>query len=540
MPYRINPFSGELDLVLGPGEGTGATDFATDSGSASPTGSGVITLSGGTGINTSGASSTVTINLDDPVVVDNGGTGQTSLTDGAILIGDGSNPVELIGPLTDGQLLIGDTAGVSPVAANLTAGTGITITNGAGSIQIEASSSMAINFDTDSGTATPAANTLNIVGSGLVDTAGASDTVTINVDSPVVVANGGTGATTLTDGGILLGSGSSPITATSQPTNGQLLIGSTGVDPVLGSLTSTGSTITITAGAGTINLETDASVPTQFDSDSGSAVPALGVLDILGGTLLSTSGATNTITVNADDNVVGSVSTDGSAATPASNAFTIAGGTGCATSGSGSTVTIDLDASVPTSFPTDSGTATPSGNSLTVAGGTLLNTSGSGSTVTVNADDSVVGTVGSDSGTATPSSNNFDIVGTGGITTSGATDTITIDGSAISDFDWNVETGTSATMAVNNGYIANNASTVTFTLPDTAAVGDEVRVTSIQAAWSIAQNAGETIYFGDQSTTTGAGGSMTSTDTRDAVHLVCVVANTDWQVLSSIGNLTIV
>ena len=107
-------------------------------------------------------------------------------------------------------------------------------------------------------------------------------------------------------------------------------------------------------------------------------------------------------------------------------------------------------------------------------------------------------------------------------------------------FTWNVETGTSANMAVNNGYIANNAGTVTFTLPDSAAVGDIVRVTSIQAAWSIAQNAGETIYFGSSSTTTGVGGSLTSTDTRDAIELVCVVANTDWQALSSIGNITIV
>lgn len=140
MPYKYNPFIGELDFVLGPGGGTASIEFATDAGTANPTGAGVITFTGGTGINTAGAGSTVTINLDDPVIVDNGGTGRTSLTDGAILVGDGTNAVEQIGPLTDGQLLIGDTAGVSPVAATLTAGAGVSIVNGAGSITISSTS----------------------------------------------------------------------------------------------------------------------------------------------------------------------------------------------------------------------------------------------------------------------------------------------------------------------------------------------------------------------------------------------------------------
>jgi len=77
----------------------------------------------------------------------------------------------------------------------------------------------------------------------------------VSVAGTLVVANGGTGATTLTDGGILLGSGTGVITATGQPTNGQLLIGSTGADPVLTTLASSGGTVTITNTAGGINLE---------------------------------------------------------------------------------------------------------------------------------------------------------------------------------------------------------------------------------------------------------------------------------------------
>jgi hypothetical protein len=68
------------------------------------------------------------------------------------------------------------------------------------------------------------------------------------------VPNGGTGATSLTDGGVLLGSGTGAITATAQPTDGQLLIGSTGTDPVLATLTA-GTNISITNAAGSITID---------------------------------------------------------------------------------------------------------------------------------------------------------------------------------------------------------------------------------------------------------------------------------------------
>lgn len=72
-------------------------------------------------------------------------------------------------------------------------------------------------------------------------------------NSPQTVVEGGTGASTLTDGGILLGSGTSAITATGQPGSGQLLIGSVGVDPVLATLTA-GAGVSIVEGAGSITL----------------------------------------------------------------------------------------------------------------------------------------------------------------------------------------------------------------------------------------------------------------------------------------------
>jgi len=85
-------------------------------------------------------------------------------------------------------------------------------------------------------------------------------TTTPAISGTLNVANGGTGTTTLGDGGILLGSGTGAITATAQPTDGQLVIGSTGADPVLATLSSTGGTVTITNSAGGINLEAAAGV----------------------------------------------------------------------------------------------------------------------------------------------------------------------------------------------------------------------------------------------------------------------------------------
>lgn len=107
---------------------------------------------------------------------------------------------------------------------------------------------------------------------------------------------------------------------------------------------------------------------------------------------------------------------------------------------------------------------------------------------------------------------------------------------------WTVVTGTSQAAAVNNGYIANNAGLVTVTLPATSAVGDTVAVTGINNAtgWKVAQNAGNTIFFGTATTTAGTGGSLASTATRDVVYLVCMTSNATWNVVGSIGNLTVV
>lgn len=118
---------------------------------------------------------------------------------------------------------------------------------------------------------------------------------------------------------------------------------------------------------------------------------------------------------------------------------------------------------------------------------------------------------------------------------------LTVTGEINRVVSWTEVTGTSQSMAVTKGYIANNAGLVTLTLPDTAAVGSIVAVVGQGAGgWKIAQNASEVIHFGSVNTTTGTGGSLASTNRYDCVELICTVANTEWVERNSVGTITIV
>lgn len=106
---------------------------------------------------------------------------------------------------------------------------------------------------------------------------------------------------------------------------------------------------------------------------------------------------------------------------------------------------------------------------------------------------------------------------------------------------WVDVTGTTQAMAVSTGYIADNAGVVTLTLPSTAAQGTVMRIAGNGAGgWLLAQNASQTVKFGNTATTAGVGGSLASTDAGDAIEILCTVANTTWRVISAIGNLTVV
>ncbi|HEB26576.1 MAG TPA: hypothetical protein ENI05_02200, partial [Porticoccus sp.] len=86
--------------------------------------------------------------------------------------------------------------------------------------------------------------------------------VLTSIASPLIVGKGGTGAATLTDHGILLGSGTGAVTPLGAATNGQIPIGSTGADPVLATITGTANQVVSTSGIGTITLSTPQDIHT--------------------------------------------------------------------------------------------------------------------------------------------------------------------------------------------------------------------------------------------------------------------------------------
>ncbi len=118
----------------------------------------------------------------------------------------------------------------------------------------------------------------------------------------------------------------------------------------------------------------------------------------------------------------------------------------------------------------------------------------------------------------------------------------TIDLSAAGGANWNVATVDTA-MTASDGYITKIAipGLLTYTLPVTAVVGTILEITGYSAGlWAIAQGAGQVIHFGNIDTTPGAGGSITATNRYDSIRLLCVTADTEWNVLSSTGVFNIV
>jgi hypothetical protein len=108
-------------------------------------------------------------------------------------------------------------------------------------------------------------------------------------------------------------------------------------------------------------------------------------------------------------------------------------------------------------------------------------------------------------------------------------------------FAWSAapNTTTPITAVANTGYIANYAGTLVYDLPATVAVGAVFKFTGMNTAlgWKVQANTGQTIYFGAQSTT--SGGYLASTAIRDSVEIICIVANTTYNVISGLGNITI-
>lgn len=345
MPYRINAITGELDFVdtstLPPSV---PTSFVTDAGVAVPVANTINFLgTAAQGISSAGVGDTVTYTVADGTTAQKGvarlATNAESIAGALttnIVINPGSLGAKLgaqtakgipygmgsaaalawTAALTDGQLVIGSTAG-NPAAATLSEGTGIDIAIGSNSITISFDSSevpsIATTFAGDSGTATPALNVLTISGGTGLTSSAAGSTVTINLDTPVVVTNGGLGLSSVAQGDLLYGSAANTYSLLNKDTNATRYLSNTGAsnNPAWAQINLsngvTGVLSLINGGTGSNLVDPNADRILFWDDSAGS------VDWLTAGSGLSISGTTITATATGD--VVGPASATDNAIT---------------------------------------------------------------------------------------------------------------------------------------------------------------------------------------------------------------------------------
>lgn len=247
--------------------------------------------------------------------------------------------------------------------------------------------------DDSSTLVTPSAGNIQIAGTvdQIATTAGTAE-ITLSLIGPYTPA-------TYTAHGVLLGEGTSSIVATTAGTNGQLLIGSTGADPAFATLTSSGSTITVTGGANTLNI--DVAAPLNV-AHGGTGLTTVTAHDLLIG---NGTGALTLLAPSATSGVA--LISQGAASNPAYGTVVVAGG------GTGA-VTL-------TGILTGNGTSAVTANAVTQHGVLIGGASNAASSLGVAATGTVLaGSTGADPAfTGSPSVSGSVTAGTGVTATTG-------------------------------------------------------------------------------------------------------------------------
>lgn len=215
----------DYDDLPGGGGMTSFTAAGDSGGGQAITDGNTLTIAGGTGITTAdSATDTVTINHDAHT---GDVTGSTALT-----IADEAVTYAKMQHVSATDKLLGrSTAGAGDVEEIACTAAGRALLDDADA----AAQRTTLGVDaagTDNSTDVTLAGTPDYITiSGQVITRNQVD-MTTDVTGALPVANGGTGATTLTDGGVLLGSGTGAVTAMAVLADGEMIVGDGTTDPV--------------------------------------------------------------------------------------------------------------------------------------------------------------------------------------------------------------------------------------------------------------------------------------------------------------------
>jgi len=257
---------------------------------------GVATIAATSPIAVDTATGDVTVSTGT-IPVASGGTGATSLTDGGVLLGSGTSAVTVMAALADSELIVGNGT-TDPVAES---GATLRTSIGVGTGDSPQFTAVNVGAATDTTLARSGAGDLTVEGNAIYR-AGGTD---------VPVADGGTGASTLTDGGVLLGSGTGAITAMTVLADSELIVGNGSTDPVAES----GATLRTSIGLGTFAVENINAVPAQTlagaVTGADQTVSAINLKDYgeVTNAIGATGGGTQDIDLTLGNNVVATVDT---------------------------------------------------------------------------------------------------------------------------------------------------------------------------------------------------------------------------------------
>lgn len=497
--------------------GVGKTITGNTGGALSPTANNWNIVGTGS-ITAAGSGSTDTIQL-------------TGLTNHSVQVGAGTATLTQLAVGTNGQVLIGATT-ADPAFATLTSSdSSISFTTGANtlSLQVAGGSTVVKTITGNSGGAeSPSAGNFNILGTGSITVAGSANTETVQL-------------TGLTNHSVQVGAGTATLTQLSVGTSGQVLIGATTADPAFATLTSSDSSISFTTGANTLSLQVSGGstvIKTITGNTGGAESPSSGNFNVLGTGSITVAGTANTETVQLTGLTNHAVLVGAGTATitnvgPTSTAGQVLQSAGASADPAFSTATYPLTTTInqilySSSANTVSGLATANNGVLTTGTGgipVITALSSNGQLI-----------IGSGSGAPTAAT----LSAGAGISITNAANSITIAVSGGGTTWTDVTTSTQA-LVIANGYVTDRAGGVTYTLPSTAALGDEIIILGKLGAWTIAQNANQQILVSSASSTVGITGTVASTNVGDCITMNCITAgaSTVWRAASYVGNLTV-